>query len=525
MFSHFLRKLTAFRTTSELRTLRIGGRKWRLAPNAMALFGPNGPDLDRWIANGSASIVKSGPHRTVYRVILRGAVVYVKHCRIMGPRAWLREVVRPAKARLEFENLLALQARGIAAAVPLAWGSTDSAWPGESWLITKSLDDAVTLLQILERPLRPRERRDWATALGRFFAKLHDAGVVHPDPHPGNLLVTGGHFALIDLHAVGLTAPLAWPARRANLVLLNRWFQLRATRTDRLRFWKAYRQELDPRAREVERLTAESNRRFWASRVSRCRGSNRYFRKLKHGPFRGHAVRDLPDDILVPFLSDPDALFHGAKLLKDSRTSKVAIVAIGGRELLLKRVNVRSRFEPIKNAVRPSAILRSWINGHSLRDRWLPTPRPLAMLHRIRHGCPAEGYLLTELVPSPTDLDARAATSLARILRSMHDRGVSHRDLKAANILLENGTEPALIDLVGVRLGSSVKFQQRAKELARINASFLATISHAARLRFLLAYLNSGEGRLADWKAWWWAIRSATEAKLAKNRRSGRPLA
>lgn len=147
------------------------------------------------------------------------------------------------------------------------------------------------------------------------------------------------------------------------------------------------------------------------------------------------------------------------------------------------------------------------------------------MLHRIRHGCPAEGYLLTELVPAPRELAPAAAIPLARVLRSMHDRGVSHRDLKAANILLENGIDPSLIDLVGVRLGSSVKFPQRAKELARINASFLTMISHAARLRFLLAYLNAGECRFADWKAWWRAIRSATEAKLAKNRRSGRPLA
>lgn len=525
MFSHFLRKLTAFRTAPELRTVSIGGRKWRLAPNAMFVFGPNGPDLDRWIANGSAIIVKTGPHRTVYRVQLPGGAVYVKHCRILGPRARLREALRPAKARLEYENLLALQARGISAAVPLAWGSLDSPWPGESWLITKSLDDAVPFTTIAERSMTPGERQDWARSLGRFFAKLHDAGVDHPDPHPGNLLVSNGRLSLIDLHAVGLTRPLSWKRRRANLVLFNRWFQLRASRTDRLRFWRAYTSDPDARARDVEQRTAESNRRFWAGRVSRCLGNNRYFRKLKRGPLSGHAVHDLPDEILTPFLHDPDALFHEAKLLKDSRTSKVAIVTLGGRNLLLKRVNIRSSLEPLKNAVRPSAVLRSWINGHSLRDRWLPTPRPLAMLHRMRHGLPAEGWLLTELVPEPEAAKPQAAFTLARILRQMHDRGVSHRDLKAANILLERGTDPVFIDLVGVRLGSPPPFKQRTKELARINASFLGAITRTARLRFLRTYLNAGECRLANWKEWWRAIRTATELKQAKNRRSGRPLA
>jgi tRNA A-37 threonylcarbamoyl transferase component Bud32 len=531
MFSHFLRKLGSLgRPARGLRTLVLDGRKWRLAPDASSVF--DLPDLDRWIADGSASIVKTGPHRTVYRVSLPGGVVYVKHCRIMGSRAWAREVVRPPKARLEFENLLALQERGISAAVPLAWASNDSLLPGESWLITKSLDRAVPFTEFVERGLKPAERRELARELGRFFAKLHDAGVAHPDPHPGNLLVEGGRFSLIDLHAVGLSGSLSWPARRANLVLFNRWFQLRGTRTDRLRFWKAYERAgsvSDGSARELERLTAASNRRFWASRVRRCLGTNRYFIKLKRGPYRGFAVRDLPSDILVPFLADPDALFNGAKLLKDSRTSKVAIVTLGGRELLLKRVNIRNRFEPWKSRLRPSAVLRSWINGHSLRDRWLPTPRPLAMLHRNNR----EAFLLTELVAKPQAISATIPVPgalrdpLARVLRHMHDRGVSHRDLKASNILLEHGTDPVLIDLVGVRVGSPPPFKQRAKELARLNASFLTdpAVRLGTRLRFLFTYLNAGECRHANWKEWWREIAAATAAKQAKNRRTGRPLA
>jgi tRNA A-37 threonylcarbamoyl transferase component Bud32 len=529
MFSHFLRKIASLKgSDGGLRTLRLGERKWRLAPNAMAFFGPSGPDLDRWLANGSAEVVKTGPHRTVYRVKLPRGTIYVKHCRIMGPRSWLREVLRPAKARLEFENLLALQQRGIAASVPLAWGSTDSAWPGESYLITKSLDGAVPFTTLVEQPMTAQRRRELACSLGRFFAQLHDAGVAHPDPHPGNLLVDGTRFSLIDLHAVGLSAALSWSKCRENLALFNRWFQIRATRTDRLRFWSAYVQQrphIDPREGiKLERDTARSNRRFWAGRVSRCLGSNRYFQKVKCGGLHGYAVRDLAPDLLAEFCANPDAMFERGEMLKDSRTSKVAIIAVGGRNLLLKRVNVRNRIEPLKNALRPSAVLRSWINGHSLRDRWLPTPRPLAMLQRIRRGLPAEGYLLTELVESPGPL--RPVPELARMLRAMHDRGVSHRDLKASNILLERGATPTLIDLVGVRLGSPVAVRQRAKELARLNASFLTDpgVRRSVRLRFLFDYLAAGECPIPDWKTWWKAIAVATAAKQEKNRQSGRPL-
>ena len=107
----------------------------------------------------------------------------------------------------------------------------------------------------------------------------------------------------------------------------------------------------------------------------------------------------------------------------------------------------------------------------------------------------------------------------------MHDRAVSHRDLKAANVML-CGSDPVLIDLVGVRTGVAVSFRQRAKELARLNASFLSAsvVTRGERLRFLRAYLAAGPGRAEGWKDWWKAISAATAAKVAKNRRTGRPL-
>src|SRR4051794_22762387 len=124
MFSHFLRKLGAIGSAApaDTRTLRLAGRRGHLTPDALDVLGPDGPDPDRWVADGSAEVVKSGPHRTVYRVTLPGGTVFVKHCRISGPRAWAREVLRPAKARLECENARTLRDRGVAAVVALAWG-------------------------------------------------------------------------------------------------------------------------------------------------------------------------------------------------------------------------------------------------------------------------------------------------------------------------------------------------------------------------------------------------------------------
>ena len=548
MFSHFLRKLRLLAPAATRPVAyRADGLRWHLAPGAGEFLGGELPDLNRWLADGLATVVKSGPHRTVYRVSLPAGVVFVKRCRITGPRAWWREVLRPPKARLEFENALALAERRLAAVQPLAWGVVDSRWPGESYLVTRA-SDGVPFLDFAGRVLPtfpPHEgrgvRRMLARALGRFLADLHDAGVAHPDPHAGNLLVElpasrVPRFSLIDLHAVRVGRPLSWAESRANLVLYNRWFQLAASRPDRLRFWHAYRAArrslgLGPsHSLEVERETLASNIQFWANRESRCVSKHRHFRKLT-GTFRGFAVADFPTD----FLADPDALFGlpTTRVLKDSRTSTVAEVVLptpdGPRPVILKRFNVRRPSELVKNLLRRSPALRSWVVGHSLRDRWLPSPRPLAYFHRTRHGFPAEGYLLTEKVSGAVELrdGVRRAVleKLARTVRAMHDRGVSHRDLKAPNVLLEDGDSPTLIDLVGVQTCARVSFRQRAKELARLNASFLTTARNSDRLRFLRTYLSAGPRRPEGWKQWWRAVGGATMAKVEKNRRSGRPLA
>ena len=44
---------------------------------------------------------------------------------------------------------------------------------------------------------------------------------------------------------------------------------------------------------------------------------------------------------------------------------------------------------------------------------------------------------------------------------------------------------------------------------------------HADRLRFLRGYLAAGPAIGGDWRSWWTAVARATEAKVAKNRRSG----
>jgi tRNA A-37 threonylcarbamoyl transferase component Bud32 len=551
-----------------------GGVRWQIQPGLEHLFGPQGPRLDEWLAAGQARVVKHGPHRTVYHVVLPELDFYLKHNRLADCRAKLREWLRPSKARSEYEHARTVAARQVPTFEPLALGEPCRGTPArDSFLIARALPETRPLNSFLETTLpqwplrrRARLRQRLAVALARLLAHMHDAGIAHHDLHPGNLLLRldggdGIELFLIDLHAVRIGGSLSWRARRANLILLNRWFLLRCTRTDRLRFWRAYEatSNAPPNAiADLERATLQSNLRLWDKIDRRCVENNRYFRRVRAAGIAGHAVAELSPEVLAALLADPDAPFERSDgiILKRSPSSTVIEFDLpapeGPRRVVYKRFAATRWSDPWTALFRPAPALRSYIMGHGLRLRCLPTPRPLAVWHRYRRGLPHEGYLLCEKVADALDVRAfvdylhtlaaaecrthlrRLIDQIAHLLATLHQRRLSHRDLKAANLLVggvsslreESEFSLHLIDLAGVRRVVKLRRARRVQNLARLNASFLhhAGVTRGDRLRFLRVYLRWGLRGRDGWKRWWRQIAEATTRKVERNLHRNRPL-
>jgi len=549
--------------------LVVAGIRWQIAPGARALLTPDSLDLDKHIGAGASCLIKTGPHRTVYQIRANGLKIFWKHCRISGLRSWLRQCLRPPKAKMEFDRALALSARGIATVEPLAWGVRDGTFAGESFLITRELEGAVQLHTIVcDAELSPGRistayRWQLAGRLGRFLAQLHEAGVTHPDLHAGNVLAVPDElglprFHLLDLHSIQLGAALDWRQSRENLVMLNRWFLVHASRSDRRRCWESYAQarRWDPscfreRAQEIEIRTIQSNLGFWASRDARCLGTNRYFRRVRSRAAAGHAARNLDEGMLQRLLHDPDFPFQdpGNRVLKDSRTSTVAELVVptasGPRMMIWKRFRVKKLLAPLLNRLRSSPAMRSWRFGHAMLFREFATAKPYLLLQKRGLSGPGEGYLLCEKIDNAHELQEVVAgcscrarreiiARLARLLRRFHDANLSHRDLKAANLLWSNkpgaelGVEGSLyfIDLVGVRGPGRTSSRTRIRDLTRLNVSFLdgRHVSRSDKLRFLCIYLCMALKGKGDWKDWWRQIAAASREKIKKNQRSGRPI-
>jgi tRNA A-37 threonylcarbamoyl transferase component Bud32 len=503
-------------------------------------------DVARW----PLEPVKAAAHRSVSRVRLGDFDFHVKHYR-PDTRERLRAWVRWPKGRTEYQRGVELLRRGVPTLEPLAWGVDGL----DSYVVTRTLPEAVPLLDWLET--RPT-LGDFPERLGAFLARCHAAGVCHADLHPGNLLLDrSGGLYLIDLHLAQLGNPLAHRAAAENLVMLDRWFALRYSRTHRLRAFRAYallRPEIRLHAGELAQQTATSLRRYVRELDVRCRGRGRHFARIPGGirlaSFDSAVLQSLRASANA-WLDAPDAV-----VLKRSASSTVIErpLPFEGRvqPLIVKRMDATRWTDAWTAWFRPDAATRSWRMGHALALRGLPTPRCLAVWH-----VGATGYLVQEKVPEavylkefldrlPAETLRRRrdlARQVGRLVRQLHAWEIRHRDLKAPNLLvsparpvlgvrgleapeIDGGDHVWLVDLVGASLCPGLEEGRKVRDLARLHASFWGDprVSRTDCLRVLASYLHEGLRGRGGWKKWWRAIARRSEAKRQRNERMGRVL-
>lgn len=560
-------------------TWRKAGRVgWWLRPEwASILVGPDGLRLREWQAAGLVEEVKRSPQRVVYRVRLPEGGIYIKQFLVPGKRELFRQWLRRGKGRNEGRRAAELAGLGVPTIEPIALGEERRrGFLFENYLISAEIPDALPLDRFLDERLaglppsaESRLRRELARSLGRLTARLHRAGLVHDDYHAGNVLARIGEggrleLAMIDLDALRRRPRLGRAGRLANLSHLNHSFWLRSTRTERLRFLRAYLDELGERAEwrgwaaRIERRTRAWAERLWRRWGRRCTGSNKYFRVIREGRAWAVASRALEPSFVAGLLRDPDAPFSDPRsiALKESRTTSVAEVewTVGGEErvIVYKRFNRKKRLERLWTLLRPSRGWRSWRAGHHLASRGLPTPENLLILGRDALwgglGPAATTYLATRKVePSATigevfrevlprldrgarfEASRRLSRRMARLVRSLHDRSISDRDLKASNVLLVGGPlverpELCVIDLAGARPIHPLPRSRRVQNLARVLVSLeeLPEWNRAASARFLSEYLGRTTDR--ERRRWWADLRARSQSKRAGNHRRGRAI-
>jgi tRNA A-37 threonylcarbamoyl transferase component Bud32 len=530
--------------------------------------------------------VKRNASRTVWRGRLDGRTLYLKQ---FHPRAWyhrLAERLGVSGAMRELRAGRYLAGRGVDVPRYLA----ASCGSGGHWSLSEAVEPAEPADRWHVRQLaRGRAGRlairVASLKLAELLGRMHAAGIVHADLHAGNILVAGSEDdprpVLMDLHRIRRIAGHGRRARSANLAQLLYDRRPFTTRTERLRFLRRYlrvsggRGTLRGWQRQIEHLTAWHTRAQLRAKDRRIRGNNRYFRRLKlPGGWRGHVIlaskRQPPysraaqmsfsADAWRQVLSNPAALLGGeageVEIRKDSASGRVARrrLRVGECEVdvFIKHPRRKRPWKALVDCLRPSRSVRAFCLGHELLARRIDTALPLAALERRRGPWLCESVLITEAVDAPSldgflrtwlgspptgdrrlgpeqqrQLARQVLWQLGRLVQRLHDHGMSHRDMKASNLLVQwephNEARLVLIDLDGLTR-RFVGARRRFQTLMRLNVSLLQRpeVNHAGRLRMLLGYLRRpGSGRI-EFKPYWRYLERWSAQKIDRQIRDRR---
>jgi len=561
----------------QTRVITQGARRWVVRPAAEPLLADGWPveEVDRLILR------KRGRRRTIHRLESGGRAYYVKAHDPGGLWRGLRARLGLGPGRREWRTLLAAREAGLPVPEPVAL-ALDAA----ETLITEEVAGGRRLdAHLFERYFPPgpsdppypgarppelvaayRTRRPppagtldpraLAYLLADLVARLSEADLYLPDLHPGNLLLTGepGRWRLVLVDLAEAVRPAPPEATLQHLIQLEHFFEPIASAAERYRCLSRLRDLLEavPDARTVQRATGVYRRRFYPGRDRRTRRRSKYFRPVSAGPWRGWATADWADAVEALLRGMPaGAAPAGADAIKQGRSSSVWTVRLAdGRELVAKRdrlAGTRGGGLP-----RPSRALTGFRRGHALLVRGIRTARPAAAVHRRGPGGQADAILLAERVADSRPLQQylRAAPApaarrhltwaLARMLRRMHDAGLSHRDLKAPNILVTPAEgerpRPVLVDLDGLRRPGQVSVRRRVRDLMRLAVSLeeWGLARRTDRLRFLRTYLGRAgvprpmtiqarrrgqTGPARRLRRWWRRIARAAERKRDALRR------
>jgi hypothetical protein len=229
----------------------------------------------------------------------------------------------------------------------------------------------------------------------------------------------------------------------------------------------------------------------------------------------------------------------GALVVKRAASSSVVrISGFLGREVFVKRYEVRGAGRMIRSLWAASRARRAWAASNTLSFLGVPTPEPLGFFEEHRPGEPRRSYFVTAAVrdglpmsrwlrrhyPSlPAGERVRLRAGLLGSLLSLYHRGLYHADTKTQNLLVAPAGDPGertllWTDLEHLRPGSSPTRRQIVRNLVQLNGSLRRHVPESDRIAFLRVLARRYPWLLAPSVSR--RIRSWTRRRLLKEART-----
>ena len=415
-------------------------------------------------------VVRAIPgRRLVCRGAWRGRDVFIK-LYLDGGKHW----------QVECRGLQALADKGIAAPAVLHAGTADCG--ALHVIVLEAIQPAVTLETALSQAHEEEARVALLQQAIVCIASHHCAGLEQRDIHLNNFLLAGECLYTLDgggIHDAGVP-DLPVQSSCDNLAL----FYAELYPDDDALIEKLLPVYLQRRAWDSEVLSLAmfyQRVQFFRDRRLR-RFLKKVFRdcsafKCQHS-WRSYRVYDRTMDSaeMVEFLADPDASLQHADVqhLKQGNTCTLWTTRVDGRQLVVKRYNIKGIKHRVGRAFRKTRAAVSWMNAHRLWMYGILTARPVALLEERFGPLRGRAWYISEFVAGDdasslcgqATLDKagqiRAGQQLTNLLAQLALSSLSHGDMKATNFILSEGGA-VVIDLDAMRKHDAAESFHRAQ--------------------------------------------------------------
>jgi hypothetical protein len=249
-------------------------------------------------------------------------------------------------------------------------------------------------------------------------------------------------------------------------------------------------------------------RKQWRSRTKRCLKESTEFTIQKENGIRTFRRRDFPMDRLERVMEDHRDLVREKPscLVKHSPEVIVSILNDAGEKICLKQFCYPHVWGRLKEHLRRSKGLKSWIAANGMRSRGLSTLKPLALVERKSWSGLEESTLFVEALTNDLEMDRYVLKGFADLnkrrlfiktfahwLGDLHKMSLYHRDMKTCNILVSEREETwnfHLLDFEDIRMNEKVNRKKLFRNFLQLNTSTPKMMTKADRYRFFKEYLH-----------------------------------